>query len=44
VLRLCAFEEQQRDALVRRRDGGSAPFPPELTQRIQQVYRTYFIE
>ena len=43
-LRLCASEEQQRDALVRRQGGGSAPFTPELTQRIQQFYRTYFVE
>ena len=43
-LRLCASEEQQRDALVRRHGGGPAPFTPELTQRVQQFYRTYFVE
>ena len=43
-LSLCASEEQQRDALLRRQGGKPAPFTPELTQRIQQFYRTYFVE
>jgi predicted Zn-dependent protease len=43
-LRLCASEEQQRDELLRRRGGTTAPIGSALAMKIQQLYRTYFVE
>jgi predicted Zn-dependent protease/predicted negative regulator of RcsB-dependent stress response len=43
-LRLCSFEEQQRDQLLRRRGGAGAAFGQARAAAITQVYQRYFAE
>jgi predicted Zn-dependent protease/predicted negative regulator of RcsB-dependent stress response len=43
-LRLCASEEQQRDEFLRQRGGTTAPYGSALAAKIQELYRTYFVE
>ena len=43
-LRLCPSEEQQRDALLRRRGGPSEPFGQARADLVAQIYRRYFVE
>jgi predicted Zn-dependent protease len=43
-LRLCASEEQQRDELLHRKGGATAVFGAALAEKIDDVYRRYFIQ
>jgi hypothetical protein len=43
-LRLCPSEEEQRDALLRRRGGAAGPMGKSRAQAIARVMARYFVE
>jgi hypothetical protein len=43
-LRLCAYEEQQRDALLRQRGGETTPIGKSRAQAIAEVMQAYVAE